>query len=86
MTWKDIEKIEHILTDVKREYNNLPYDQIPWAEVEGAVYKETLRRFNEKMANKNANLTRRQRKEDIEDFLEWEREMKEDRRNGAWTD
>lgn len=55
MNWKDIETIEHILTDVKREYNNLPYDQIPWAEVEGAVYKETLRRYEQKMNNKNAN-------------------------------
>lgn len=48
LTWKDIEKIEHILSEVKYEYNNLPYDQIPWAEDTGAIYKETLRRYKQK--------------------------------------
>ena len=46
LTVADIKKIEKLLNEVKYEYDNLPYDQIPWAsDGVDAVYKEVLKRL-----------------------------------------
>ena len=46
LTVTDVKKIEKILNEVKYEYNNLPYDQIPWASNGAdAIYKEVLNRL-----------------------------------------
>ena len=58
-------------TDMKFEYNE--------AHKRANAYRKELQKEREESAQAS-------KKEDIKDFLEWEREMKENNANGAGTD